>query len=267
MPLKRILCVVWLSVLMVTNVTAEEWTKEKVIHFDTRKVLATLGSALSIHDEIPALEPKKLIGRDQVAANRDLDKLVQEAMGLLGSASMNALRNQYRNLENRVAEEKQKLTKYRAERVLAVREDRSLRTRVLPGESLKSFVAVTKADFDMLIEAAGSNIVAYEEDIAKTLSEMSLALNAIGIDLSSDQLEAMMSSVVGDDIMDMSVVFNAIKEMTNRLAELTQESGEDLTHAKRYYGMVVILHKIIGSMQDKFVSDVDRKYLPKLEEY
>ena len=184
-------------------------------------------------------------------------------MGLLESRAISSLRTQYRQLENRIAEEKQKLTRYRSERILAVQDDVSMRTRLMPGETLKALVAVTRADFDLLIEATERNIAGYEEDRAKTITDISQALSAIGVNLNSDQLEALMSSVIGDDIVGMSVVFNAIKDMTVQLAELTRESGEDLANAKKYYGMVVILHRIIGSMQENFLAKVDFGYLPK----
>lgn len=246
---------------------AEEWSRDSVISFDTRKILAELEEALTIHDEIPTLDKDRLIGRDQDDAEEDLAELVQEAMALFESAAINRLRNQYQELEGRIEDQEEKLIKYRSERVLAVEDERSLRTRLLPGDTLKSFVAVTKADFDMLIEATENNIKSYEQDRAQTLDQMSRALNVIGVKLDAEQLEAMMSSVIGDDILNMSVVFNTIKDMTAQLAELTQQSGENLAHAKKYYGMVVILHRMMAQMQGSFIRDVDETYLPKLTGY
>lgn len=249
------------------GVSASDWSRGDLLSFDTRKVLGTLGKALVIEDEIPTLEKSKLIGRDQADAHADLNKLIDEAMALLESRAISSLRTQYRQLEKRIAEEKQKLTRYRSERILAVQDDVSMRTRLMPGETLKALVAVTRADFDLLIEATEKNIASYEEDRAKTITDISQALSAIGVNLNSDQLEALMSSIIGDDIVGMSVVFNAIKDVTVQLAELTRESGEDLANAKKYYGMVVILHRIIGSMQENFLAKVDSGYLPKLQEY
>ncbi|MBA4503693.1 hypothetical protein [Marinobacterium marinum] len=255
------------AVLSTGLVQAEEWSREGVISFDTRKILTELEEALTIHDEIPGLEKSRLIGRDQSDAEADLDELVQDAMALFESDAINRLHDQYRALEARIEEQEEKLIKYRSERVLAVADERSLRTRLMPGDTLKSFVAVTKADFDMLIEATENNIAAYEQDRALTLEQMSQALSAIGVQLDVEQLEAMMASVIGDDMLNMSVVFNTIKDMTAQLAELTQESGESLTHAKKYYGMVVILHRMMTGMQDNFIRDVDETYLPKLAGY
>lgn len=246
---------------------AEEWSRETILNFDTREVLVALEDALLVHDEIPTLEESKFIGRDQEDAESDLDELIEEAMALFESEAIKELRTQYRELEERIQAQEQKLTKYRSERVLAVEDGRSLQTQLVPGDTLKSLVAETKADYDMLIEATEKNIEAYEEEKALTMTQMSQALTAIGVDLDSNQLEAMMSSVVGDDIVSMSVVFNAIKDMTTQLAELTQSSGEDLAHAKKYYGMVVVLHRIMAHMQESFIADVDETYLPKLTQY
>src|SRR5690554_3573367 len=263
---KIAMCVL-LAMAVTVSAQAQDWSCDGVLSFDTRKVLGKLESALKVHDEIPTLEESRLIGRDQKSAGRELEKIIRESMELFESESINGLRTQYRRLEERIATEKDNITKFRKERVLASRDDRSLRTKLMPGDTLKSFVAVTKADFDMLIEAAESNIEGYEEEKARTITDMSNALGVIGVELSGDQLEALMSSVTGDDVVSMSVVFNAIKDMTTQLAELTQESGEDLGHAKKYYGMVVILHRIIGTMQEQFVAEIDDQYLPKLQEY
>lgn len=256
-----------LAMAVTVSAQAQDWSRDGVLSFDTRKVLGKLESALEVHDELPTLEESRLIGRDQKSAGRELDRIIRESMGLFESESINGLRTQYRRLEERIATEKDNITKFRKERVLASRDDRSLRTKLMPGDMLKSFVAVTKADFDMLIEAAENNIEGYEEEKARTITDMSNALGTIGVELSGDQLEALMSSVTGDDVVSMSVVFNAIKDMTTQLAELTQESGEDLAYAKKYYGMVVILHRIIATMQEQFVAEIDDRYLPKLQEY
>lgn len=245
----------------------EGWSRENVLVFNTRRLLRTLDEALGVHDELPTLNESRFMRRDQQSAQRQLDGLIQDAMGLLESPAINQLREQLRQLEIRIEREKGKLSRYRSERVLASRDDRSLRTRLVPGETLQSMVAVSRADFDVLIEATQNNIKSFEEERDNTLNELSMALSAIGVEMTQEQVEAMMSSVIGDDTLRMSVVFNAIKDMTLQLEKLTAESGEDLAFAKKYYGMVVILHRIIATMQADFVKQVDSRFLPQLAEY
>ncbi|CEA06365.1 hypothetical protein BN1049_02750 [Pseudomonas saudimassiliensis] len=256
-----------ISTLISMSAYAEEWSRERVLSFDTRKVLGQLQKALAVQDEIPTLEKSRLLGRDQKSAESDLDELIQEAIGLLESDGINQLRSQYQRLEDRIATEKRRLTQLRRERVLAPSDGRSLSINIMPGETLKQWVASTRADYDLLIEATASNIESYEEEKTRTLDEMTAALAAIDVNLTSEQLDTMMSSVTGNDIMSMAVVFSAIKDLTVQLSVLTQESGEDLEHAKRYYGMVVVLHRLTGTMQKQFLTEVNGNYLPKLAEF
>lgn len=246
---------------------ADSMSRSDVLQFNANKVMNTLSDALLIHDEIPTLEDSKWLTRDKKSARSDLDKLVSRAIGMLESGKISELRETYRALEQRVAAENSKISEYKAARVLAVREEQSTRSKLLPGETMKSWVAVSKGDYDKLIAIAENNLAGYEESKEDILAEMSSALSAIGMDLNQDQLHALLSSITGDSVMEMSVVFNAIKDMTEKLAKLTHASGEDLDYARKYYGMVVILHEITVHMQQNFITDIDEKYLPQLQNY
>ncbi len=81
------------------------------------------------------------------------------------------------------------------------------------------------------------------------------------------QLKVWLSSAIGDDIISMSVVFSHIKDITLQLEELTATSGENLSYAKKYYGMVVMLHKLIVYMQNRFIADVENNIKPKLRQF
>ena len=262
-----LLTVLLLSLLASERATAEELTRGSVLSFDTSKIIDTLEDALIIHNELPTLEASRLIGRDKELAQRELDDLVEKAILLFQSGIIIDLRKQYRRLEVELREENKTLSEYRTKRVLASKENKSLRVKLAPGETLKSIVAVTKGDFDALIKVAKNNIASYEDEIAHTTTTMSQAMGAIGVRLDNEQLEALMSSVTGDDMVRMSVIFNAIKDMTTQFEELTRQSGESLTYAKKYYGMVIILHRITNNLQLKFIADIDQHYLPKLQEY
>ncbi|HHX34829.1 MAG TPA: hypothetical protein GX719_06105 [Gammaproteobacteria bacterium] len=255
------------TMLFSTFSLAEEVSRTEVLKFNIHKIMSTLSDALKFHDEIPTLEDSKLIGRDKKSAQSDMNKLISKAIGLFESEKINQLRQTYRQLEIRIADENSKINQYRAERVLAVREEPSTRAKLLPGETMKSWVAVSKGDYDKLIVMAQSNLASYEESRAGVLEEMHSALSAIGMELSEEQLHVLLSSVTGDSVLEMSVVFNAIKDMTEKLAELTSASDEDLGYAKKYYGMVVVLHSLTVTMQQKFITDIEQQYLPQLKSY
>jgi hypothetical protein len=258
-------CVLSSSVIAPVVAYAAEDSQTTGVQYDVRDVLDKLSDSLVIHDEIPTLEKSKLLGRDQASANNDLNESLDDLMDVFDSEKLKALREQYRRLEDKIAEEEGKQQEYRSEKVLASRDERSLRTKLLPGETLKSMVAVSKADYEMLIETSETNISEYHKELSQTLVEMRTYFSEIGLSLSTEQIDVLMSSVVGDDILKMSVVFNAIKDVTLKLEELTNQTGESLEHAKKYYGMVVVLYKLMDRMQTHFIAEIDNNYLPKLQ--
>lgn len=258
-------CVLSSSVMASFVAYAAEDSQTTGFQYDVRDVLDKLSDSLAIHYEIPTLEKSKFLGRDQASANSDLNESLDDLMDVFDSEKLKALREQYRSLEDKIAEEKSKQQEYRSEKVLASRDERSLRTKLLPGETLKSMVAVSKADYEMLIETSDTNISEYQKELSQTLVEMRTYFSSIGLSLTTEQIDVLMSSVVGDDILKMSVVFNAIKDVTLKLEELTNQTGESLEHAKKYYGMVVVLYKLMERMQTHFIAEIDDNYLPKLQ--
>ena len=73
-------------------------------------------------------------------------------------------------------------------------------------------------------------------------------------------LSRCLSSVSGDDIVTMAVVFDNIKHVTTQLQELTEQSGEALDVSKRYYGMYVVMIHVMDRIQKSFVRDINEKH-------
>jgi hypothetical protein len=260
--------VMLLAVSLCTPVFAAETnTKPEVIAYDLKGVLNYLSNALAIHDEIPTLEESKLIGRDVDDAQSDMSALIDEVIGMLDSEAIIRLRSTYRKLEAKIEKENDKLVEYKSDRVIAPLDGTSMISRVTPTNALKSIVASTKGDYDQLITATENNVKAYQQDLTSVKEELRLALAEVGVSLDSDQLETLMGSVVGEDIISMSVVFRTVKDLTDQLEQLTSETAESLEHSKKYYGMVVILYRIVTTMQDQFIDKVTGTYLPKLAAY
>ncbi len=73
----------------------------------------------------------------------------------------------------------------------------------------------------------------------------------IGLDLDLEQIKVLLSRVDSENIIQMSVVFDVLKQITKQLMELTQSSGEEIKTAKKYYGMHVVLIEMVIHMQDQ----------------
>jgi len=234
---------------------------------DEREAVNVLGEAVTHLDEMPSLPESAMLSRDRDDASEDIDALMDEALEVLDLPGIREMRSRYRELEEEIAETRVELASLREARVFAKNGDPSMLAKFTPTDTLKQMTATTRADYDELIESKQSDIESLETALAEERERLAEGLSEIGIEMDPDQLELWLSSVIGDDVMSMSVVFQSIRQVTLRLEELTAESGEDLAFAKRYYGMVVILHKLIVRMQETFIHRVDNEVLPKLDAY
>ena len=92
-------------------------------------------------------------------------------------------------------------------------------------------------------------------------------MQAIGLDLDLDGARSLLSTVNGDDFVEMCVVFDNVRGITEQLEELTNASGESLDAAKRYYGSYVVLIKMMDRIQKDFVRRTREEMMPKLTKY
>ena len=237
------------------------------ITVDQADALDILGEAVGVFDELTTLPESHWIKRDQASAESDISNLIDDAINVLNVPGLADMRRRYRDVEDRIAAENQALSELREKRLLAPDSKAGLLTRYTPTHTLKGLTAETRGDFDLLIEARMANREAYQRSLENMRLSMSSALAELGIEMPPDQLELWLSAAIGDDVISMSVVFESIRELALRLEELTAQTNENLGYAKRYYGMLVILHKMIVQMQEQFIDRVDDEVLPKLQAF
>ena len=235
------------------------------MHFDQPEAFATLKKAVGYFDEMDTLPEETWISRDQASARSDMDEMIEEAMQALDVPQLSTLRSTYRQVEDKIRESRREISELKEKRILAPDTEVSTLTRFTPTDTLREFTASTRGDYDLLIAAHEKNITAYQGELTTLEGKLAARLDEIGITLTPDQVQVWLSSVVGDDVLTMSVVFASIKSVAQQLAELTRDSGENLEYARRYYGMVVMLHRMIVTMQQDFIARVDDEVLPQLQ--
>jgi len=89
----------------------------------------------------------------------------------------------------------------------------------------------------------------------------------MGLQLDQRDLDTLLDSVTGDDLLRMNVVLENCKLLTSQLAQLTKDSGEDMEIAQKYYGMYVILLTAIHYLHVSFLRRIETKYIPQLDAY
>lgn len=152
------------------------------------------------------------------------------------------------------------MSEYREERISAPRAS-ELTSKI---DKYNPFTS-TKEDYDALIAEAEAQIAEDKDEMAKLRREFSASLRATGIRVSEAAADSLLETVSGDDFISMCVVFDNLKLITLLLHELTDESGEDPETAKRYYGMYVIIAKVLDRVQTQYVATIEERFIPELD--
>ena len=244
----------------------------------TEKLQNVLESSVEELNDKINLPKDSIIGKDKQDAEENIDELLDDILEILEISEASKIKEQYRTIENLIQEERDEISSLKEKRMFAKKKKDDSFSNLVPDaskllpdsslkESIQSLTATTKSDYDQIIQNKNENIVAYQEELALLRENLSNELEKKDINISPEQLEVWLSSVVGDDIISMNVIFQNVKQVTQQLQELTQETNENLEFARKYYGMVVILNRIIVKMQEKFISKVETKIVPQLKEY
>ena len=214
-----------------------------------KQMLPTFDQLLALEKQQETLPDSAWFSKDKADNNVEINQLLDEAVGILSFAASNATRDQIRSLEQRIRELKQAISQYRQAQISAPPQSTWETTAPEYENKIKQNL--------VLIERANQKIAQLKMNFAQQLAEHHLYL-------SSAQLDVLLSSVVGDDIIQMSIVYDNVKKISQQLLTLALDSGEDLEISQRYYGMYMILLNILLHMQQNFITQIDKKYQPKL---
>lgn len=226
-------------------------------------VLPTLDQARELVDRHASLPDSSRVPfkPDKQSNSAQINDLLDEAIVILGVSEVSDYRQRISDATTAIATSHENIADYRRQRVSASwAKDQSQLDKVNP--------------FELSKEALDERIAAEQDEIKRQtelLHELKLSfadeLSKIGVEVDQDGVDSLLSSVSGDDIVTMAVVFDNIKHVTTQLQELTEESGEALDVSKRYYGMYVVMIHVMDRIQKTFIRDINEKHVPKLNEF
>jgi hypothetical protein len=123
----------------------------------------------------------------------------------------------------------------------------------------------TREDFAAAEEKARARQAAIDEEIAKLKVDFAAHLRRLGLELGTDGADALLASVAGDRFVDMAVAFDNVRIVTEELRRIAERMPASADAAKRYYGMYVLLVRVMDRIQDAFVQHVDATALPRIK--
>ncbi len=220
------------------------------------KVIEPLTDASEAYLKHDDLEESTWFGTDKGDNQEKINQLLNDAIEALGVSEVATTRLELRKLENRI----QELGKKRMED-LEARLGAPLEADL---NRVQKTITTSQEDYDEQIAAADKEIGEAETQIIQLHLDFVRQMRAIGVELDLDGAKGLLSTVTGDDFVQMCVVFDNVRGMTEQLQELTEQSGESLEAAKRYYGSYVVLIRIMDHVQKDFIRRAREEMVPKL---
>jgi hypothetical protein len=210
-------------------------------------------------------QAQKLPGRDEFILTpiwtetredreRRIRDLLDSALGIVTDVpvvdlqkKVEGLRHNIRDIEGEIAAMK--------ERQLTAPKD-----GMLPG-MLTDTVDSLSSD----IADADKRIAKNREEIAKTKTEIAAALAKSGVELSPEQVDLLLDSVLSGDLVRLVAVFNAAKVIDGQLGKLLTAAGDNMEAARKYFAMHAALFAMLVHAQDSTIAKIDTNYMPKLD--
>lgn len=145
----------------------------------------------------------------------------------------------------------------------------SLRERRLQAPEsgfLPGVVTDTQRSIDADIVALEQTIKIHEASIEAIREKVRAGLAASGVTISKEQLNLLLDSVLGSDLLRLVTAFEASRGVDQRLGELLSQSGGDLKAARRYFAMHAALFAMLLQAQTIVLEKIDGDYMVKLND-
>lgn len=212
-------------------------------------LIPRLDEIIALQDRQRQLPESAWFGDDQASNTEDIDALFDEVANVL--VGDNTLGNRMRELTTLMAANRQAIVELKRRKMTA------------PSDSMWR---KTVGDIDEEIAERETLLAEQQQAMADLHTETAAELREMGLEIDAEGLDFLLSTVVGDDVMEMTLAFEQVRELTEQLERLTLESREDLATARRYYGMYAVLLKTLDHMHATLLDRIQTDYRPRIDD-
>ncbi len=213
-------------------------------------LLPQLEEGLDYTNKLEKAPESAWIGSDKKDIQEDIDKVFNKIINTLIEDDFMAYKKEINSLEQDISANKNTVAFYREKKISA---------------PLQSSIKTTKADYAAKIEALQEENRQYQTRITQVKGKLIRQFSDIGVTLTPEQINVLLSRVDGDDIIQMALMMDVLKHITSQIMVLMKENHEDLDYAKKYYGLHLVTLELVVYIQQKYIDKVDRRYIPKID--
>ncbi len=130
---------------------------------------------------------------------------------------------------------------------------------------MPGLLSQTKSSIDADIEELERRIAENRGVIAEKKAAIHNALEDAGVKIAREQLDLLLDSVLGGDLLKLVAAFEAASAIDRRLGELLDASTDNPKTARRYFAMHASLFAMLLHAQDALIEKIDGEYMVKLQ--
>lgn len=180
-------------------------------------------------------------------------KLLDSVLEIVTDAPVVQMQASLQERRHAIAQLKDQITALRERRL------RAPESGLMPG-----ILSETQSSIDDKIKDIEARIKSNEEEIARGRLEIKEALKKSGVDISDAQLDLLLDSVLGSDLIKLVTAFQAARSVDDQLGTLLTMSNEDVKAARRYFAMHAALFAMMVHAQEIVIEKIDKVYITKL---
>jgi len=189
------------------------------------------------------------IGKDKEDVQKDINELFDTIIEGLVDDDLSSYKNGLEKLKAEISQNRAEILTCREKKIAA---------------PVSSRLHTTRSEYDEKIGELQDENRILENEIRIIKSHLKKSFEQIGVMLSMEQIEVLLTRVDGDDIIKISVVMDTLQYITRQILHLMQESNEELVQAKKYYGMHQVLLELVVYIQQQYIDKTDQEYIPKI---
>jgi hypothetical protein len=179
--------------------------------------------------------------------------LLDAALGIVTDVPVVDVQKKIEGLRKNIRDLDDRTVKLREKQLLAPKDG------MLPG-----YLTDTVDSLGKDIEETKKRIDLNREEIKQAKDEVLESLKKAGVQLSPEQVDLLLDSVLAGDLVRLVAVFNSAKLIDLQLGKLMTASGENMGAARKYFAMHAALFALLVHAQDGLIAKIDNQYLPKL---
>ncbi len=229
-----------------------------------RKLMAAIDAVLQDTAKQRS-EGKKLPGKDEFVLppiftetreDRDVkvQALLNSALGIVTDVPVVETQKKIETLRKNIRDLDDEITKTKEKQLTAPKQG------MMPGVLSDTVDSLAAQIVDL-----GKKIDLNKAEIKAAKAEIVAGLQKSGMQLSADQVDLLLDSVLSGDLVRLVAVFNAAKVIDGQLGKLMAASGDNLNATRKYFAMHAALFAMLVQSQDATIAKIDTSYAPKLD--